>query len=285
MVQAIEVKDLTRLFGGKKTEPSVALDHLDLHVEEGELFGLLGPNGAGKTTLIKILSTLLLPSSGSAKVLGYDVVREAAKIRPRINMVSGGETSGYGLLTVREALIGLSLGLLSQVIFSAVEFCGQIIGTQMGFSAAAQFDPTMGTQVSIMSVFQNLLAILLFMTLGMHHVFIRAIVESYAVIPVGAWHMSGELLQFVIATTTGVFILGIKLAAPVMASLLAATVALGIMARSFPQMNIFMISFPLNIGLGFVVLGVTLLVFFRTLGHAFDSLGQQIGVLFRLLGG
>jgi ABC-2 type transport system ATP-binding protein len=104
MVKAIEVKDLTRLFGGKKTEPSVALDHLDLQVEEGELFGLLGPNGAGKTTLIKILSTLLLPSSGSAKVLGYDVVSEAAKIRPRINMVSGGETSGYGLLTVRENL-------------------------------------------------------------------------------------------------------------------------------------------------------------------------------------
>ena len=104
MVHAIEVKDLTRLFGGKKTEPSVALDHLDLQVEEGELFGLLGPNGAGKTTLIKILSTLLLPSSGSAKVLGYDVVREAARIRPRINMVSGGETSGYGLLTVRENL-------------------------------------------------------------------------------------------------------------------------------------------------------------------------------------
>ena len=104
MVHAIEVNDLTRFFGGKKTEPSVALDHVDLQVKEGELFGLLGPNGAGKTTLIKILSTLLLPSSGSAKVLGYDVVREAAKIRPRINMVSGGETSGYGLLTVRENL-------------------------------------------------------------------------------------------------------------------------------------------------------------------------------------
>jgi ABC-2 type transport system ATP-binding protein len=104
MVNAIEVKDLTRLFGGKKTVPSVALDHLDLEVREGELFGLLGPNGAGKTTLIKILSTLLLPTSGTAKVLGYDVVKDASRIRPRINMVSGGETSGYGLLTVRENL-------------------------------------------------------------------------------------------------------------------------------------------------------------------------------------
>src|SRR3970282_838978 len=68
----------------------------------GELFGLLGPNGAGKTTLIKILATLLLPTSGVAKVAGFDVTRDTFQIRTRINMVSGGETSGYGLLTTRE---------------------------------------------------------------------------------------------------------------------------------------------------------------------------------------
>jgi flagellar biosynthetic protein FliR len=194
------------------------------------------------------------------------------------------DSISLGLVMVREALVGLSLGLLSQVIFSAVEFCGQIIGTQMGFTVSSLFDPALGTQVSNMSVLQNLLAMLLFMTLGMHHVFIRAIVESYAVLPVGAWHMSGELVRFIIATTTGVFILGIKLAAPVAVSILAATMALGVMARSFPQMNIFMISFPLNIGLGFLILGGTLLLFFRTLGAAFDGLGQQITVLLRLMG-
>ena len=195
------------------------------------------------------------------------------------------DSISLGLLMIREALVGLSLGLLSQVIFSAVEFCGQIIGTQMGFTISALFDPAMGSQASIMSVLQNLLAMLLFMTLGMHHIFIRAIMESYSLVPVGAWHMSGGLLRFIIATTTGVFILAIKLAAPVMASVLAATMALGIMARSFPQMNIFMISFPLNIGLGFLVLGGTLLLFIRTLGGAFSGLDQQITALFRLLGG
>jgi ABC-2 type transport system ATP-binding protein len=103
MAYALEVESLSRVFSGKK-DSVVALEHLDLKVKEGELFGLLGPNGAGKTTLIKILCTLLLPSSGSAKVLGHDVAREAHRIRPRINMVSGGEVSGYGLLTVRENL-------------------------------------------------------------------------------------------------------------------------------------------------------------------------------------
>jgi ABC-2 type transport system ATP-binding protein len=82
----------------------VALDAVDLEIRPGELFGLLGPNGAGKTTLIKILATLLAPTSGSAWVDGLNVVDHAAAIRPRINMVSGGESCGYGLLTVRENL-------------------------------------------------------------------------------------------------------------------------------------------------------------------------------------
>ena len=189
-----------------------------------------------------------------------------------------------GLLVSREVLIGLSLGLLSQVIFSAVEFCGQFIGMQMGFTTASLFDPTMGTQVSVLSVLENLLATLLFMTLGMHHLFLRAIVDSYEVIPLGAWHMSPELLTFVVTTTGGIFVLAIKLAAPLMASLLAATVSLGVMARIFPQMNIFMMSFPLNIGLGFIVLGITVKVFFNILGSSFLSLSQQITTLMRLLG-
>src|SRR5262249_30368470 len=82
----------------------VALDQVSLEVHPGELFGLLGPNGAGKTTLIKILTTLLAPSSGTAKVDGLDVVTQANQIRPLINMVSGGESSGYGILNVRENL-------------------------------------------------------------------------------------------------------------------------------------------------------------------------------------
>ncbi len=82
----------------------VALDNVTLEVPHGELFGLLGSNGAGKTTLIKILTTLLAPTSGRAWVDGLDVVTEAPAIRRRINMVSGGETSGYGVLTVRENL-------------------------------------------------------------------------------------------------------------------------------------------------------------------------------------
>ncbi|MCR4403782.1 MAG: ABC transporter ATP-binding protein [Candidatus Acetothermia bacterium] len=108
MHPAIEVVKLKRLFRKKQARRSwrtvVALEEIDLEIQEGELFGVLGPNGAGKTTLIKILATLLLPTSGQAFVDGIDVVKDPRAVRRRINMVSGGEHSGYGILTVRETL-------------------------------------------------------------------------------------------------------------------------------------------------------------------------------------
>jgi ABC-2 type transport system ATP-binding protein len=105
---AVRVRDLTRTFSAKsrRGSPSIvtALDGVTLDIPRGELIGVLGPNGAGKTTLIKILTTLLAPSSGVAEVSGFDVVTQSEEVRTRINMVAGGESSGYGLLTVRENL-------------------------------------------------------------------------------------------------------------------------------------------------------------------------------------
>jgi ABC-2 type transport system ATP-binding protein len=102
---AVETKALHRLFRARgKEREVVALHRVDLRISRGECFGLLGPNGAGKTTLIKILTTLLLPTAGSASVAGFDVANEALEVRRRINLVAGGDTSGYGILTVRETL-------------------------------------------------------------------------------------------------------------------------------------------------------------------------------------
>jgi len=101
--RAIEARAVRRVYAAKGG-PVVALDGVDLDVEAGELFGLLGPNGAGKTTLIKILTTLLTPTTGTAKIFGFDVLNETKQIRRIMNMVAGGEQSGYGILTVREQL-------------------------------------------------------------------------------------------------------------------------------------------------------------------------------------
>jgi ABC-2 type transport system ATP-binding protein len=132
---AIKTEALGRVYkvrGGRRDESRtrVALADVALEVPTGEFFGLLGPNGAGKTTLIKILTTLLAPSTGSALVAGHDVARHPERVRPHINMISGGESSGYGLLTVRENLwmFGQFYGLDQRTTYRRVDELLAIIG-------------------------------------------------------------------------------------------------------------------------------------------------------------
>ncbi|GAB7025747.1 flagellar biosynthetic protein FliR [Geotalea toluenoxydans] len=240
----------------------------------GRMAGLFSaiPLFGGKSVPMRIKMAVIM----SMALLLFPIIKMQVPPLP-------GDSISIGLLVIRETLIGLTLGIISQAIFAAVEMCGQIVGMQMGISIAALFDPNTQSNVPTMSLFQGILAMLLFVALGVHHIFIRAIVESYQVIPVGAWHMSGELMQFFITSIGAVFILGVKLAAPVMVALLATSVALGIMARAFPQMNIFMVSMPLNIGIGFLALGLSLLAFLRTLENSFGGIDRQIKTLFKLL--
>ena len=134
---AVEIENLGRVYKIRMNKKEknirkelVALQGVNLQVREGELFGLLGPNGAGKTTLMKILTTLLSPTSGWARVAGHDVVKEPVVVRRLINMVSGGESSGYGMLTVRENLWMFSqfYGLPSKQANQRIEGLLKIVG-------------------------------------------------------------------------------------------------------------------------------------------------------------
>ena len=104
-MNTVEVKDLRRIFKTtlgvlkRKTKLITAVDGVSFNVRDGELFGLLGPNGAGKTTTVKMLTTLLIPSSGTATILGYDIIRQAEQIRPCIGFIFGGERGLYWRLS------------------------------------------------------------------------------------------------------------------------------------------------------------------------------------------
>ena len=110
-MQPVEIEQLRREYQidtrqrKRRPPPIVALDDVSFSIEEGEILGLLGPNGAGKTTLVKILSTILLPTSGTARVMGHDVVGETGRIRPLIGIVFGGERGLYQRLTARQNLL------------------------------------------------------------------------------------------------------------------------------------------------------------------------------------
>src|SRR3989304_208615 len=109
-MKAIEVNHLRRIFRAttgvirRSGKEVVAVDDISFEVQPGELFGLLGPNGAGKTTTVKMLTTLLIPSGGTAQVLGYDVVEQAEPIRSRIGFIFGGERGLYWRLSAIDNL-------------------------------------------------------------------------------------------------------------------------------------------------------------------------------------
>ncbi|MBJ6724762.1 flagellar biosynthetic protein FliR [Geomesophilobacter sediminis] len=210
-------------------------------------------------------------------ILIYPIVKPLVHVPPANDVIS------LGLLVISEMLIGITLGFLAQIIFAAVEFCGNQVGMQIGLSMASLFDPNTQASVPTMAVFQGALATLVFLALDVHHVFIRGIVESYRLVPIGSWHTSPNLYKMIVEASSGVLVIAVKLAAPVAVALLATSVVLGIVARAFPQMNVFMVSMPLNIGVGLLILGLSLPVFFRVLQGAFGTLSQQMIALFRLL--
>ncbi len=180
------------------------------------------------------------------------------------------------LLIINETILGLLIGLMSRLVFTAIEFGGTIIGYQMGFAAANVFDPQHQSQISLISQFQNVFAILIFLAIDGHHLFIKIAARSYQLLPPGNLNLSGEAIPFLMELTSRMFELGLQFSAPVLVVLLLSGLILGILARVFPQLNVFLLSFPLNIGISFIVIALTLDMITSLLRREFDALGERI---------
>ena len=187
------------------------------------------------------------------------------------------------LLMVSEVLLGSMIGLIARMVFTAVEYGGTVIGYQMGFAAANVFDPQNQRQISLISQFQNIFAILIFLAVDGHHVFLQVAAESYKLLPPGAFNISGEAIPYLLKLSSRIFFLGIQFSAPILAVLLLSGLILGILARVFPQLNVFLLSFPLNIGISFTVIGLTLPLVTILLRREFDNLGERFFTILHLL--
>ena len=182
-----------------------------------------------------------------------------------------------------ELLIGISIGFTARFIFAGIQMAGELLGFQMGFSMASVIDPTSNLQVSVVSEFQYMLSMLLFLGVDGHHIIIGAISESYQLLSPLDVHYSGELTQVLIRLSQEVFMIAVKISAPVMAVLLFTNVALGIVARTVPQINIFVVSFPLQISVGLVFVGLTAPAFGQLVQRLFFGLAGKIGLIIRIL--
>ncbi len=190
-----------------------------------------------------------------------------------------------GMVVASEAMLGIMIGFVARIVFTAVEFGGTIVGYQMGFAAANVYDPQNQRQVSLISQFQNVFAILIFLALDVHHIFIRELVDSYRVLPPGLLDFSGGAVLFIMELTSNMFVLAIRFSAPILAVLLLSGLVLGVLSRVFPQLNVFMLSFPINIGLAFIIIGLTMNIVAALLSREFSLLPERFEHLLLLLRG
>lgn len=162
--------------------------------------------------------------------------------------------AGLALLVGREVLLGLVLGLVASVALFGVLAAGQLIGLQMGFGIANVIDPSSESQVAVTAEFQHLLFLLVFLALDGHHVVLRALGATLERIPLGSFSLDGRALEAVARGSAEVFAVALRVGAPVVGFLFVTTLALGIVARTIPQLNVLVVGFPLQIAGGLVVL-------------------------------
>jgi flagellar biosynthetic protein FliR len=182
-----------------------------------------------------------------------------------------------------EIMIGVTIGLAGRLVFAGVQLAGQLAGFQMGFAIVNVFDPITSTQVSIIAQFQYLLAMLVFLAVDGHHLFLYAIAESYRIVPALSFHFSGELTQAIVELSKDIFIIAIKTGAPVIAMLLMISIGFGLIARTVPQINILIVGFPLKIAVGLISIGLTLPIFARMVGSIFLNFGDKLNLLLSLM--
>jgi flagellar biosynthetic protein FliR len=170
--------------------------------------------------------------------------------------------SWHGLfILVQQFLIGISIGFIMRVVFAAVDAAGEIVGLQMGLGFAAFFDPQSAGQTLVMARFFNILAVLVFLAVNAHLLLLGVLVESFQTLPVSTQPLSAAGFYNVAAFGSTVFAVGLQLALPLITILLMTNLALGILTRSAPQLNIFAIGFPITLGVGLIVLDLTLPLF------------------------
>lgn len=186
----------------------------------------------------------------------------------------------YALLVIAEVLIGLMLGFISSLIFSAVQMSGQLLDMQIGFGVVNVIDPQFGQQVPLVGNFKYILALLVFLATNGHHILLSALFQSFKLVPITGAVFDSHLAEIVTDMIFGIFTIALKISLPVLVALLLTDVALGILARTMPQMNIFVVGIPGKILVGIFILSLALPFYIVFLEVGFNGMYKDI---YRLL--
>ena len=179
-----------------------------------------------------------------------------------------------------EIIIGFTIGLIAKLVFSAMEMAGELIGFQMGFSIVNVIDPQTSTHVPIIGQFHTILATLIFLTINAHHLFIAAIAESFTLVPPMRLALTNQMFAGIVTLSRDIFVLAIRIGAPVIVALFIANIALAIISKTMPQMNVMMVGFPITIAGGLLIMVLSIPLFANLVQRSFEGMkGDFFNVL------
>jgi flagellar biosynthesis protein FliR len=190
----------------------------------------------------------------------------------------------FVFLIITEFIIGLIIGFASFLVFAAVQMAGGMMDNAIGFSIVSVLDPQSGFQIPILGTFKYLLAILLFLGTNGHHVILAALSESFQRIPLGAAFLQESVMQHIVQMFVAAFAFALKVALPILVTLFLVDVAFGIMARTVPQMNVFIVGMPAKIVVGLFMLSLVLPIYVTIVQIGFTGMYSDLYRLLTLIG-
>jgi flagellar biosynthetic protein FliR len=182
-----------------------------------------------------------------------------------------------------EIAIGFTLGLVAEFVFGGVQMAGQLAGIQMGIGISNLIDPQTQDHITSLAQWQNLMALLVFLSVDGHHLLIRALAESFRVLPMGGGFPAVDGLGRVLVLAGDIFVFALKASAPVLVLLLMVNGAMGVLAKLIPQLNVFIVGFPLNVGVGLFMVAASQPFTMRLLETSFADMTTALAGIMQAL--
>lgn len=216
-------------------------------------------------------------------VVGLVITIALVPVLPPMPTISPGSWVGLAVL-MQQTLIGVLLGFTLRIAFAAIDVAGELIGMQMSLSFAVFYDPQNAGQTPVLAEFLGLITTLIFLAMNGHLLTLSVLAESFKLLPVSATPLHAAGFAHLMAWSATMFSAGLLLALPLISALLIANLAMGVLARVAPQLNIFAVGFPVTLMSGFVVLMFSIPYFGAALENLFDHAFRSMAEILRATG-
>jgi flagellar biosynthetic protein FliR len=248
------------------------------------MFMLVLPRLGGVVATAPVFSSARFPALAKAGLAGVLAVL-LLPVVPRPAAFPDGPLGLLALLA-SELLVGVTIGFAMTLVFTAIQVAGQIMDMELGFGIVNVIDPQYGTQMPLVGSFLQFLALLVFLFLDGHHLVLGGLLRSFQLVPVGGAVVRAGLSEFLVRLFSAMFATAVKISLPVLAAGFLANLALGLVARTVPQMNVFVIGLPVKVVVGLFILAAALPLFVVVVRNLSDGMAAALmDVLSRLAPG